>query len=176
MVRMSQMALIGEKRIGLISSLDAICVKTTSLSQEKIYQVLIMSTLTWVPLQELLLMASGFRNLKKSQHVWMYPYLRKQHMLNFKTWFMVNGSQLLSNPWQRQLCVSNAAVAEETLSKYGIPTSNRRICCWSSRSYGNNYKALSGAAAIVGRRYGEVLFLGIKNKYCTRTRLFQKLP
>ena len=37
---------------------------------------------------------------------------------------------------------------------------------WSSRSYGNNYKALFGAVAIIGRKFGEVLYIGIKNKYC----------
>ncbi|CAB3229525.1 unnamed protein product [Arctia plantaginis] len=37
---------------------------------------------------------------------------------------------------------------------------------WCTRSYGNNYRALSGVAAIVGRRSGEVLCIGVKNKYC----------
>lgn len=83
----------------------------------------------------------------------------------------------------------DAAIAEGKLSKDGIPLIDVYADgCWSSRSYGNNYKALSGAAAIVGRRFGEVLFLGIKNKYClvcaraqkktnccARPRLLQKL-
>ncbi|CAB3237973.1 unnamed protein product [Arctia plantaginis] len=38
--------------------------------------------------------------------------------------------------------------------------------CWSKRSYKSNYAALSGAAAIVGRKFREVLFLGVRNKYC----------
>lgn len=38
--------------------------------------------------------------------------------------------------------------------------------CWSARSYGNNYKALSGAAVIISCKYGEVLFMAVKNKYC----------
>lgn len=38
--------------------------------------------------------------------------------------------------------------------------------CWSRRSDKSNYTALSGAAAIVGRKFAEVLFLGVKNKYC----------
>lgn len=36
----------------------------------------------------------------------------------------------------------------------------------TKRSYKSNYAALSCAAAIVGRRFGEVLFLGVRNKYC----------
>lgn len=38
--------------------------------------------------------------------------------------------------------------------------------CWSKRSYKTNYSALSGAAAIVGLKFGKVLYLGVKNKYC----------
>ncbi|KAF5307214.1 hypothetical protein FQR65_LT00730 [Abscondita terminalis] len=38
--------------------------------------------------------------------------------------------------------------------------------CWSKRSYKSNYSALSGVAAIVGNHFGEVLYFGVKNKYC----------
>lgn len=38
--------------------------------------------------------------------------------------------------------------------------------CWSKRSYKTNYSALSGVAAIIGLRFGKVLYLGVKNKYC----------
>lgn len=38
--------------------------------------------------------------------------------------------------------------------------------CWSKRSCKSNCAALSGAAAIVGKKLGEVLFLGVRNKFC----------
>lgn len=38
--------------------------------------------------------------------------------------------------------------------------------CWSKRSYGTNYDASSGAAAIVGQHSKKVLYCGVKNKYC----------
>lgn len=38
--------------------------------------------------------------------------------------------------------------------------------CWSKRSYGKNYNALSGAAAIVGLHTKKVLYMDTKNKYC----------
>lgn len=38
--------------------------------------------------------------------------------------------------------------------------------CWSKRSYGKNYSALSGAAAIVGLKTGKCLYYSVKNKYC----------
>ncbi|KAG5869840.1 hypothetical protein JTB14_007474 [Gonioctena quinquepunctata] len=37
---------------------------------------------------------------------------------------------------------------------------------WAERSYRSNYNSLSGAAAIVGFKTGEVLFLAVKNKFC----------
>lgn len=39
--------------------------------------------------------------------------------------------------------------------------------CWSKRSYRTNYSALSGAAAIVGNKFGKILYLSVKNKYCS---------
>ncbi|KAK5640569.1 hypothetical protein RI129_011380 [Pyrocoelia pectoralis] len=38
---------------------------------------------------------------------------------------------------------------------------------WSKRSYKVNYDALSGVACIVGARTGKLLFVGIRNKYCS---------
>ncbi|XP_045455750.1 uncharacterized protein LOC123665502 [Melitaea cinxia] len=37
---------------------------------------------------------------------------------------------------------------------------------WCARSYGTNYKASSGTAAIIGRRTGQIIYMGVKNKYC----------
>ena len=39
--------------------------------------------------------------------------------------------------------------------------------CWSKRSYRNNYSALSGAAAIVGQHTGKVLYIDVRNKFCS---------
>lgn len=59
-----------------------------------------------------------------------------------------------------------AAIAEGRV-KDGIPIIDVYADgCWSARSYGNNYRALSGAAVIIGRKFGEVLFMAVKNKYC----------
>ncbi|XP_060875891.1 uncharacterized protein LOC132949126 [Metopolophium dirhodum] len=38
---------------------------------------------------------------------------------------------------------------------------------WCKRSYRSTYNSLSGAAAIIGYRTKKVLFLGVKNKYCS---------
>lgn len=39
-------------------------------------------------------------------------------------------------------------------------------CCWSKRSYKNQYNALSGVAAVIGHYTGKVLYIGVRNKYC----------
>jgi len=38
---------------------------------------------------------------------------------------------------------------------------------WMKRSYGNAYDSLSGVGAIIGYRTKKVLFIGIRNKFCT---------
>lgn len=49
----------------------------------------------------------------------------------------------------------------------GIPTiAVSGDACWSKRSYGTNYCASSGAAAIIGVHSNEVLYYGVKNKVC----------
>lgn len=38
---------------------------------------------------------------------------------------------------------------------------------WSKRTYRSNYNALSGVGCIIGAKTNKVLFLEIRNKYCT---------
>lgn len=45
---------------------------------------------------------------------------------------------------------------------------------WCSRSYGHNFRANSGTAAIIGKRFGEVLYMAVKNKYCVICARAQK--
>ncbi|XP_063219205.1 uncharacterized protein LOC134529242 isoform X2 [Bacillus rossius redtenbacheri] len=45
---------------------------------------------------------------------------------------------------------------------------------WSHRSYGHSYNAKSGVAIIIGKKTGKMLFLGIRNKYCSICSLSEK--
>ncbi|KAI5631791.1 yqaJ-like viral recombinase domain-containing protein [Phthorimaea operculella] len=59
------------------------------------------------------------------------------------------------------------AMSVGNVNKDGVPLIPVSVDgCWSKRSYGKGYSALSGAAAIIGLKFGKVLFFGIKNKYC----------
>lgn len=39
--------------------------------------------------------------------------------------------------------------------------------CWSKRSYNFNYNANSSAGVLIGGFTSKILYLGIKNKYCS---------
>ncbi|CAG4936655.1 unnamed protein product [Colias eurytheme] len=84
--------------------------------------------------------------------------------------------ELISRKWQDVLLESMNQAAEREkqfaicngrVNKDGIPIIDVIADgCWSKRSYKKNYNALSGAAAIIGKHTGQILYLGIKNKYC----------
>ncbi len=38
---------------------------------------------------------------------------------------------------------------------------------WSKRSHRHSYNANSGVAIIIGKETGKLLFIGVRNKYCT---------
>lgn len=60
-----------------------------------------------------------------------------------------------------------AAIKEGRVNKDGIPLVDVIVDgCWRKRSYRTNYAALSGAATIIGRRFDQVLYMCVKNKYC----------
>nr|XP_049695130.1 uncharacterized protein LOC110371421 isoform X2 [Helicoverpa armigera]XP_049695131.1 uncharacterized protein LOC110371421 isoform X3 [Helicoverpa armigera] len=77
--------------------------------------------------------------------------------------------------WEKTASESLAAAAAkekeialaEGRTKNGYPVIDVYVDgSWCTRSYGTNYKSTSGTAAIIGRKTGQVLYLGVKNKYC----------
>ncbi|XP_063240064.1 uncharacterized protein LOC134540920 [Bacillus rossius redtenbacheri] len=64
------------------------------------------------------------------------------------------------------------AIQEGDVDEDGIPFTTVIVDGgWAKRSYGHKYNSLSGVAVIIGQRTGKLLFLGVKNKYCTICRL-----
>ncbi|CAG9772063.1 unnamed protein product [Ceutorhynchus assimilis] len=71
--------------------------------------------------------------------------------------------------------MENAAAKEAELSLEEGDVDGNAISCitvvtdgaWAKRSYNVNYDYVSGVACIIGYRTGNVLFLGIRNKYCS---------
>lgn len=87
-----------------------------------------------------------------------------------------NNHQLISKHWETVALgtMKQAAEKEKELAKSEGRVNKDGIAiidviadgCWSKRSFKKNYSALSGAAAIIGKQTKQILFLGIKNKYC----------
>ncbi|CAG9763450.1 unnamed protein product [Ceutorhynchus assimilis] len=71
--------------------------------------------------------------------------------------------------------MENAAAKEAELALEEGDVDENGITCitvvtdgaWAKRSYNVNYDSMSGVACIIGYRTGNLLFLGIRNKYCS---------
>ncbi|XP_031331888.1 uncharacterized protein LOC116162414 [Photinus pyralis] len=60
------------------------------------------------------------------------------------------------------------AIANGNLCNDGIPWITVYLDgSWSKRSYGHNYNALSGMVAIIGKYTKKILYLGVRNRYCS---------
>lgn len=62
----------------------------------------------------------------------------------------------------------NNALEKGQVSADGVPWITVYVDgSWSKRSYGSNYNALSGMVGIIGRYTQELLFVGVRNKFCS---------
>ena len=60
------------------------------------------------------------------------------------------------------------AVEELNIDQHGVPMITVAADgAWSKRLYRTNYSSLSGVAAIVGYQTRKVLFMGVRNKFCS---------
>ncbi|XP_050671428.1 uncharacterized protein LOC126969880 isoform X2 [Leptidea sinapis] len=93
----------------------------------------------------------------------------------FSTKFFNQMQNKLYKKWEETACETMEAAAnkEKEIAIADGRTKNGYAVidvyvdgAWCARSYGSHYKASSGAAAIIGRNTGEVLYFGVRNKYC----------
>lgn len=63
---------------------------------------------------------------------------------------------------ERRLAIEDGKVSANGIALIDVIADG----CWGKRSYKKNYSSLSGAAAIIGKRTGKILFMAVKNKYC----------
>lgn len=111
----------------------------------------------------------GFNNSEELFSVLEIPYMsttlyQKCHEIISTAWENT-ASALMSEAAKEE---AEHAIKTGSVDKDGIPLITVVADgCWSKRSYRTNYSALSGAAAIVGQHTGKVLYLAIKNKFCS---------
>ncbi|XP_039299425.1 uncharacterized protein LOC120355167 [Nilaparvata lugens] len=96
------------------------------------------------------------------------------HAMNKKTY--EKHEALISKDWEETAIEEMRKAAEEEirLAKERGDVNNEGVPLltvvadgsWAKRSYRRNYNSLSGMAAIVGYHTRQVLYFGVKNKYC----------
>lgn len=164
---LQSMKLTGEKRVGLVSKFTLECL----MCKEKFYLSNVTGELdiNTAAVSGAVSIGIGYSQLEEllsaiDLPMMTEPLYQKRH-------------NSVSNSWDKALTKSMNEAAEEEkrvalekgrISKDGIPVIDVIVDgCWSKRSYKKNYTALSGAAAIIGRETKKILFLGVKNKYCS---------
>jgi len=111
----------------------------------------------------------GYSNINELFVTMNIPFMSQRYF--FKT------QREVGNMWEQLAAQSmkdaakeeeNFAIANGNVDKDGVPLiAVVADGCWSKRSYRTKYDASSGMAAIIGHKFGKVLFFGVKNKYCS---------
>ncbi|KAL4721043.1 hypothetical protein ACJJTC_004139 [Scirpophaga incertulas] len=152
--------LIGERRLGLLSIFKfecnmckEVCLVRSDNSNENI-NINIAAT------SGVIASGIGFSQLKNYVQPWTFQYFPAKYYIKFQ--------DKVYEAWEKTAANSMAAAAKkekeiaiaEGRIKNGYPVIDVYVDgSWCARSYGSNYKASSGTAAIIGRRTGQVLYL-----------------
>lgn len=164
--------LIGEKRTGLISKYKFecnVCHKVITIDSEKCNSAEEREYVDANVAATTGIIAAGigfaqFEEIFSAMDVPVFSQKYYSHLQDdvYENWEKV-AAKSMEDAANRE---KEAAVAEGRV-KNGMALIDVYVDgAWGSRSYGNNYRAMSGTAAIIGKRFGEVLYIGVKNKYC----------
>lgn len=92
------------------------------------------------------------------------PYYQKIHGELSEKWQEIAEDSMAEAAAEER----EAAIEEGRVDENGTPMIDVVADgCWAKRSYRTNYSSLSGTAAIIGKRFGKVLYLAVRNKYCS---------
>ncbi|KAB0802570.1 hypothetical protein PPYR_04756 [Photinus pyralis] len=164
----SKLLLKSEKRVGLVSEYTfecTSCVKLITISSENPKAPKVNKASVWGTLST----GGCYAHLQEFLSVLDIPSISNRLYYKYQAQLSENFESILAEDIQR------AAQKEAELAKQfnevdpdGIPAiSVYADGRWSKRSYGHSYNALSGTAVIIGMRTKQVLYLGVKNKYCS---------
>ena len=169
----SHMSLISEKRVGLFSYFKLKCnmcsMEGELISDKRTNDVTVSSLdVNRSAVSGIMSIGSGFSHLEEFMSNLEIPcmsvkYYSKIHKEIFEKW-QETAIEEMEKAVRRE---REAAIEEGRIDKDGRAMIDVIADgCWSKRSYGKNFSAFSGAAAIIGRKFGEVLFMSVRNKYC----------
>ncbi|KAF0701763.1 Uncharacterized protein FWK35_00036722, partial [Aphis craccivora] len=111
----------------------------------------------------------GFTNLEQFSSILDMPCMSNKSYQKFHQFL---SKQIENTAWESIELAgkeeARLAIENGDINSNGIPMITVVADgAWSKRSYKRNYNAASGVACIVGYRTKKVLFVGVRNKYCS---------
>ncbi|XP_063242387.1 uncharacterized protein LOC134542230 isoform X1 [Bacillus rossius redtenbacheri] len=168
----SDMKLINEKRLGFCSVLTFKCLMCNMIKHvrtEKPDQAAELMNVNAAVVSGVVTTGGGYSQLEEMCASVSMPCISRD------TWQVYHGqvSESINKTLQDVMREAGAEEAELAkaageVDKDGIPLIVVVADgAWAKRSYKTKYDALSGVGAIIGYRTKKVLFVGVRNKYCS---------
>ncbi|XP_050512375.1 uncharacterized protein LOC126888289 [Diabrotica virgifera virgifera] len=164
------MKLVGEKRTGLFSEFYlkcqmCNCLKTITSDKKSENKVNINSSIVLGSIST----GIGYSQTSELAATLDLPFMTLKTYNNYHEQV---AEFIRASAWQT---MELAAAEEIKMAKDAGNVDENGIPCitvvtdgaWSKRSYNVNYDAMSGVACIIGYNTGKLLFLGVRNKYCS---------
>ncbi|CAK1590870.1 unnamed protein product, partial [Parnassius mnemosyne] len=164
----SCLVLITEKRTGLVSHFNFQCrmckkyfkVCTDHLDTDRI-------DINTAAVSGIVASGIGYSQFEETMSAMDVPIFREKYYAKIQDHMFNEWEATAVEAMEQAAAIEREAAIQEGRVFNGFPVIDVFADgAWCKRSYGNNYKAMSGVAAIVGRKFGKVLFIGVKNKYC----------
>ena len=110
----------------------------------------------------------GFNHLQESMSVLSIPVMSKQSFVTTEQaigkcwWDLFNESMQAAGKAERELAIQQNSYHQ------GVPAITVVVDAgWSKRTHKHTYNALSAVGVIFGQKTGNLLYLGVRNKYCS---------
>ena len=110
----------------------------------------------------------GFNHLEESMGILGVPVMSKQSFITTEQtigkwwWNLFNESMLTAGKEERELAIQKNSYHQ------GVPSITVVLDAgWSKRTHKHTYNALSAVGIIFGQEKGKLLYLGVRNKYCS---------
>lgn len=161
--------LVGEKRIGLMSTFKFECnichelvlIKSEDSNDEKRVNANVAAT------SGIIASGIGFSQFQEVFSALDVPVFSTKYYCKLQNQVYEKWEAVAVESMEVAAMREKEAAISEGRTKNGVPLIDVFVDgCWSARSYGTNFKASSGAAAIIGKKFGQLLYVGVKNKYC----------
>lgn len=110
----------------------------------------------------------GFNSLQESLSVLGIPTMTKQSFIDTERaigkwwWTALEQSMLAAGKEEKQIAIKQGHYHD------GIPTITVIVDAgWCKRTHKHSYNALSGVGVIFGKETGKLLYIGVRNKFCS---------